>query len=55
MKYLPETRDYIVQAIWEREQVREALRKIGKLTNDKRQQIAAELAELRQRLQGAAK
>jgi hypothetical protein len=31
---------------------REALRQIGRLTDDKRRQIAAELAELRQRLQG---
>lgn len=55
MKYLPETREYIVQAIWDREQVREALRQIGKLTDEKRQQIAAELAELRQRLNGATR
>ena len=55
MKRLPETRDYIVQAIWELESHREALRQIGKLTDEKRQQIAAELAELRQRLHGATK
>jgi len=55
MMRLPKTTDYIVDRIYELEMVREALRAIGKLTDEKRQQIAAELAELRQRLVGATK
>ena len=49
------TTNAIVNRIYELEIYREALRQIGKLTDDKRQQIAAELAELRQRLAGDAK
>jgi hypothetical protein len=55
VKYLPKTPGYIADRIYELEIYREALRQIGKLTDDKRQQIAAELAELRQRLAGATK
>jgi len=46
---------HILDRIYELETYREALRQIGKLTDVKRQQIAAELAELRQRLAGATK
>ena len=46
---------YLIDRIYELEIYREALRQIGKLTNERRQQIAAELAELRQRLNGTAK
>ena len=46
---------HIIDRIYELEIYREGLRQIGKLTDDKRQQIAAELAELRQRLQGATR
>ena len=49
------TTNAIVNRIYELEVYREALRHIGKLTNERRQQIAAELAELRQRLNGATK
>ncbi len=49
------TMNAIVNRIYELEVYREALRQIGKLTNERRQQIAAELAELRQRLNGTAK
>ena len=55
MKKLPQTRDYIVDRIYELEIYREGLRQIGKLNDTQRQQIAAELAELRQRLQGATR
>jgi hypothetical protein len=46
---------HLIDRIYELEVYREALRQIGKLTNERRQQIAAELAELRQRLHGATK
>jgi mRNA-degrading endonuclease RelE of RelBE toxin-antitoxin system len=46
---------HVIDRIYELEIYREALRKIGKLTDTQRQQIAAELAELRQRLHGATK
>ena len=46
---------HLIDRIYELEVYREALRRIGKLTDDKRQQIAAELAELRQRLHGATR
>ena len=49
------TTNAIVNRIYELEVYREALRQIGKLTDTQRQQIAAELAELRQRLNGTAK
>jgi hypothetical protein len=49
------TTNAIVNRIYELEVYREGLRRIGKLTDDKRQQIAAELAELRQRLHGATR
>ena len=43
---------HLIDRIYELEVYREGLRRIGKLTETQRQQIAAELAELRQRLQG---
>ena len=46
---------HLIDRIYELEVYREALRQIGRLTDDKRLQIAAELAELRQRLQGATR
>jgi hypothetical protein len=46
---------HLIDRIYELEVYREGLRRIGKLTNERQQQIAAELAELRQRLHGATK
>ena len=55
MKRLPETPDYIVDRIYELEISREALRQIGKLTDEKNNTIAAELRQLRVKLLGTAK